>query len=238
MAETAPVRDSFITVRTTLPRFPFPPISERPWANTERLLLRPLSASDLQALHELRTQPEVMIWTSAGRPDIDINETKAKLDTFLTDEGNGKTFNFAICFKEEPDKLVGIGGCHNSASSFGWPELGYMFRKEAWGQGIATEFVKAWLGLWKALPRQVVTVKCDERTLRGAEDGIYEKWENDEVVEERLIAMTTEDNARSKNILKKCGFEHFLTWKDKESRPNEEEVWIDLPTFRYFPGRN
>lgn len=242
MAERAPVPDSFITVRSTLPCFPLPLIPERPSAKTERLLIRPLSSSDLEALHELRIQSEVMIWTSAGKPDSNISETKAKLDYFLSDEGNSKTFNFAICFKEAPEKLIGIGGCHNWNSSLGWPELGYMFRKEAWGQGIATEFLKAWLGLWKALPREVVGVKCDERTLRG-EDGIYEKWNNDEAVEERLLALTTDANGKSQNILKKCGFEHFLTWKARESRPSEEgkdeeeEVWVDLPTFRYFPGR-
>lgn len=244
MAEAAPVPDSFVTVKSTLPSFPLPLLYERPSAKTERLLLRPLFASDLQALHELRTQPEVMIWTSAGKPDSNISETKAKLDYFLSDEGNSQTFNFAICFKEVPEKLIGIGGCHNWNSSVGWPELGYMFRKEAWGQGIATEFLKAWLGLWKALPRQVMEVKCDERTLRGA-DGEMDEGEKGEEggVEERLIALTTDANAKSQNILKKCGFEHFLTWKARESRPidsedGKEEVWVDLPTFRYFPGRN
>ncbi|KAJ4418692.1 hypothetical protein N0V85_001343 [Neurospora sp. IMI 360204] len=238
MAEAAPVPDSFITVRSTLPCFPLPLISERPWVTTERLLIRPLAASDLEALHELRTQPEVMIWTSAGKPDSSLDETKVKLDCFLTPEGNNKSFNYAICFKEDPSKLIGIGGCHNCSSSLGWPELGYMFRKEAWGQGIATEFLKAWLPLWNALPREVVGVKCDERTLRGG-DGVYENKE--EVVEERLMALTTDENGKSQNILKKCGFEHFLTWKAREARPSVhggEVVWVDLPSFRYFPGRN
>lgn len=243
MAEAAPVPDSFITVRSTLPCFSLPLIPERPWVTTERLVLRPLAASDLEALHELRTQPEVMIWTSAGKPDSSLAETKAKLDGILSDEENQRSFNYAICFKEDPSKLIGICGCWRLSSGLGWPELGYMFRKEAWRQGIATESLKAWLGLWNALPRQVVGVKCDERTLRGL-DGVYENKEEGVLVEERLIALTTDNNGGSKNILKKCGFEHFLTWKDRDSHPNEsedgkgEEVWIDLPTFRYFPGRN
>ena len=239
MAEAAPVPESFNTVRSTLPSFPLPLISERPSVKTERLVIRPLAESDLEALYELRTQPEVMIWTAAGKPDSSLDETKAKLDPFTTLEGNGKTFNYAICFKEDPSKLIGIGGCHNWSTGLGWPELGYMFRKEAWGQGIATEFLKAWLPLWKALPRGEVGVKCEERTLRSA-DGVYENKE--EVVEERLIALTTDENMKSQHILKKCGFEHFLSWKIKETKPSEdggeEEVWVDLHAFRYFPGRN
>ncbi|KAK3953186.1 acyl-CoA N-acyltransferase [Pseudoneurospora amorphoporcata] len=240
MAEAPPVPDSFITVRSTLPCLPLPLIPERPWVTTERLVLRPLAASDLEAMHELRTQSEVMIWTSAGKPDSSLDETKVKLDYFLSEKGNQKSFNYAICFKEDPSKLIGLGGCHNWSSSLGWPELGYMFRKEAWGQGIATEFLKAWLGMWKALPRQVVEVKCDERTLRGA-DAVYENKEEGVVVEERLMALTTDDNEKSQNILKKCGFEHFLTWKAREAKPSKdggEMVWVDLPSFRYFPGRN
>ena len=93
MAETAPVPDSFITVRSTLPRLPLPLISERPLVKTERLLIRPLAASDLEALHELRTQPEVMFWTSAGKPDSSLDEAKAKLDYFLSPEGNNKSLN-------------------------------------------------------------------------------------------------------------------------------------------------
>ncbi|KAK3496985.1 acyl-CoA N-acyltransferase [Neurospora hispaniola] len=237
MAEAAPVPDSFITVRSTLPRLPLPLISERPLVKTERLLIRPLAASDLEALHELRTQPEVMFWTSAGKPDSSLDEAKAKLDYFLSPEGNNKSFNYAICFKEDPSKLIGIGGCHSWGSSLGWPELGYMFRKEVWGQGIATEFLKAWLPLWKALPREVTEVKCDERTLRGG-NGVYENSE--EMVEERLMALTTDANGKSQNILKKCGFEHVLTWKAREPRPTEDGtgmVLVDMPSFRYFPGR-
>ena len=235
MAEAAPVPDSFITVRSTFPCIPLPLTGERPWVTTERLVLRPLAASDLEALHELRTQPEVMVWTSAGKPDSSLAETKAKLDSILSDEENQRSFNYAVCFKEDPSKLIGISGCWRLSSSVGWPELGYMYRKEAWGQGIATEALEAWLGLWKALPRQVVEVKCDARALRG-ENGVFEN--RDEVVEERLIALTTDTNGKSKNILTKCGFEHFLTWKDKEAGPDGEDVWIDLPTYRYFPGRN
>lgn len=237
MSEAGPVPDSFITVRSTLPRIPQTLSPEsRPWTTTERLVLRPLAASDLEALHELRLQPEVMIWTSAGKPDSDLAQTKAKLDEILTAQENQQSFNFAICFKEDPtSKLIGIGGVWRMNSSVGWPELGYMFRKEAWGKGIATEFLKAWLGLWNALPREEVEVKCDERTLRG-QNGVHEN--RDEVVEERLIALTTGDNGRSKKVLEKMGFEHFLTWKDKEVTAAGEEVWIDLPTYRYFPGRN
>lgn len=61
MASTeAPNEDSFVLVRTTLPRRPLPSLADRPIITTERLAIRAFKADDLDALYELRTQPEVM----------------------------------------------------------------------------------------------------------------------------------------------------------------------------------
>ncbi|KAG7293309.1 hypothetical protein NEMBOFW57_003355 [Staphylotrichum longicolle] len=138
-----PDPSTFIRVRTTLPRRPFPPNATRQPITTERLTLRVLTQDDLAALHELRTQPEVMIWTALGKPDKDLAETQAKLDPFLPPRDEA-TFNFAICDRAT-GQMIGIGGCHLWRSAFGWPEVGYMLRKEFWGKGLGTEFLRGFL---------------------------------------------------------------------------------------------
>jgi RimJ/RimL family protein N-acetyltransferase len=60
--DPAPDPASFVRIRTTLPRRPLPANAARQPILTERLLLRPVTAEDLPAAHELRTQPEVMHW--------------------------------------------------------------------------------------------------------------------------------------------------------------------------------
>ena len=50
--------------------------------------------------------------------------------------------------------LIGTGGCHSRGGGMlGWPEIGYMLRREAWGMGYGTEFLAGFLEAWWALPR-------------------------------------------------------------------------------------
>lgn len=114
----APDEDDFVLVNTTLPSLPLPRNAERPDVVTERLVLRALRADDLHAHHKLRTQPEVMIWTSTGRPDKDLTETQSKLDPFLPPK-DAETFNFAICWRETGE-FIGIGGSHRLKGVFGY----------------------------------------------------------------------------------------------------------------------
>ncbi|KAK3942156.1 GNAT domain-containing protein [Diplogelasinospora grovesii] len=239
MADTAeaapPDPTKFITVKTTLPKRPTPENSVRVPFTTERLILRPCRPEDLDALRVLRTQPEVMVWTAIGRVDQDMAETEVKLAPFLPPR-DVTNYNWAICLKENPDELIGIGGCHNWTSSFGWPEVGYMFRKECWGKGLATEFLKGFLTLWDALPREETLVAVDARTV-DSKSTIAVDGEGVKEVEEQYIAVTAIANARSQNTLRKCGFEHFVTWKAQDSRDGMGKL-IDLPTFRHFPRRS
>ena len=66
----------------------------------------------------------------------------------------------------------------------------------------------------------------DERTASPNADGS---------VPEQLIAVTEISNSRSQNILRKCGFEYFITWDAADSR--SVDTLIQLPTFRFFPAK-
>ncbi|KAF3762270.1 acyl-CoA N-acyltransferase, partial [Cryphonectria parasitica EP155] len=191
-------------VRTTLPRLPSS--AARHPVSTSRLYLRPLAPSDLDALYELQLQPEVMRWTAAGRPVAHKDETAAKLAQFLPPH-DIETFNCAICLAGDEDgggTLIGIGGVKNEEGSYGWPELGYLLRKEYWGTGLATEFVRAFLSMWEDLDRMPIELSVNAKTLAGEvvdEDG------SGMVSREQLVAIVDSSNAASYRIVEKLGFE-------------------------------
>jgi RimJ/RimL family protein N-acetyltransferase len=199
-----------ITVKTTLPSTPLPPNSERQPIKTERLLVRPLQQDDLKALHILRTQPEAMTGTSLGRPDRNIEETQAALDFFLPPT-DVEAFLFGA-FLASTGELIGEGGLHTMESSMcGWPEMGYKFKKEYWGQGYATEMLRAVLEAWWSLPRCNVEMKVHPLTADETGTGTG-------VVEEHVFANTEADNPKSQNVLRKLGFNRFLEWTEPDTQ--------------------
>ncbi|PON28993.1 hypothetical protein TGAM01_v202101 [Trichoderma gamsii] len=217
-------KPKWATVKTTLPARPLPLNASRSPVTTDSLLIRPLVPEDARSLHILRTQPEVMANSPQGRPDKDLEETQQRLSPFLS-PNDEKTFNCAICLKDTGE-LIGIGGCHQLVSMFGWPAIGYMIRTEFWGQGLATEFVKAWLESWCELPRAEAELEIDRRTLLSDED--------EESSPEQVTAFTLVDNIGSQRVLEKAGFERFLTWEEADLR--DPALQVTLIGYRYVLG--
>jgi RimJ/RimL family protein N-acetyltransferase len=220
----------FITVKSTLPTLPFPSNSERAILTTDRLLIRPLEPTDLDALHALRTQPDVMRWTSTGRVDQNLDETQQKLAPFLA-PNDAATFNCAICARPSGD-MVGIGGVHLYPGAHGWPELGYMLRREVWGRGLASEFVRAWLTAWEALPREERVVRVHRATVPEAADA---DGDGEGAVRERLVAVVEASNVASQNVLLKAGFSRQGEYTEVDHADPSGVVW--LVVFCYFPSR-
>ncbi|KAL7892236.1 acyl-CoA N-acyltransferase [Trichoderma sp. SZMC 28014] len=193
------------TIKTTLPERPQPPnATPSPVTTTDRLLIRPLVPEDAHSLQVLRTQQ--------------------RLSPFLR-PNDEKTYN-AICLKDTGE-MIGMGGCHQMVSMFGWPAIGVMIRREFWGQGLATEFVKAWLEMWCKLPRAETELQVDRRTLLPGE--------GEEKSPEQMIAFTRSDNIGSQRVLEKAGFERFLTWEEADMR--DLETLVTLIGYRYVLGK-
>lgn len=165
---------------------------------SDRIILRRLVLSDLEAHHSLRGQPEAMAHSRRGKPDANLDETLAHLkrmsDTY-----------FGIFLKNSDGtegELIGDGGVHKFVSEkTGWPEFGYKFKKEYWGQGYATEFANAFMGFWLNLPRIDTHIVVASSSVIICEDTSH--------VVELVCAWTTEDNLASQNVLKKVGFKSF-----------------------------
>ncbi|KAI3326871.1 acyl-CoA N-acyltransferase [Xylariaceae sp. AK1471] len=213
---------ALIKVKTTLPAQPFPANSARPSIKTERLVIRPLTQDDLQALHALRTQSEVMACTALGRIDQDLAETQKKLDPFLAPR-DAETYNPAICLASTGE-LIGLGGVFQTGSELGWPEVGYMLKSEHWGRGYATEFLKAFVQLWWSLPRSEVETEVDALSLGALRGSAGE-------APEMLCAMVEAANMSSLRVMEKAGFKKFKTWTETSRRVGSEGTEVTLVGF-------
>ncbi|XWW92521.1 hypothetical protein V2A60_000444 [Cordyceps javanica] len=205
-----------VKVKTTRPAR-YLPVAERPPHSTARLVLRSFTADDLAGFHEIRAQPEVMVFTSQGRPDASPAETLAKMDTFLSPRGDD-IYVLAVV-ERATGALVGTISSHLRVDLLGWPALGYMLRREAWGKGYATEMLAGFLEVYWALPREeaLVELAVDSSTVPAAAAA----REGGELmtVTEQLAAITIDSNAPSQNVLLKAGFKLVKKWIDTENAP-------------------
>lgn len=199
--------EAWVSIKTTLPALPLPFPRGQPIVQTRRLVLRRFEADDLEEFHVIRTQPEVMVRTIQGKPDADVQATYTQLAKRLppNDKDN---FSLAICVAET-GQLIGYGGTNARDGELGWPVLGYIFRKEAWGRGYATEFLEGWLKAYWALPRAEFEIKVDPDSLDGAGAN------QDGPVRERIMAVTAHDNPASQRVLAKCGLSLVKIWEEE-----------------------
>lgn len=199
---------SKVRVKTTLPLRPLPCDSDSPIFQTERLSVWRLKDDDLQGLHELRTQPEVMRITTQGRVDRDHIETRAFMELFMAPQAYN---NYFLAIKlSSTNEIIGMGGNHRD-SQFGWPEVGYILKSQHWGMGYATEFLRGFLDAWWALQRGTVEIEVDKQSVDSLDE-----------VPERLSAIVHANNPASLGVMSKCGFRKFKEWDGPDPRPGRE----------------
>ncbi|HEX7930674.1 MAG TPA: GNAT family N-acetyltransferase [Sphingomicrobium sp.] len=95
---------------------------------TERLLLRPAQADDLEGLHSILSDPRAMAYWSSP-PHADIQKTRdwlASMIAIQSSEGE----DFII---EHDGQLIGKAGLWR------FPEIGFIFHPDHWGRGFAKE---------------------------------------------------------------------------------------------------
>ncbi|KAE8313959.1 GNAT domain-containing protein [Aspergillus transmontanensis] len=207
-----------------MPMLPhLPTHSQTPPIHTARLLLRPFRASDLPALHVLRTTPDVMRWTRQGRIDATTEETSKWMERFTqdTEPGEQPNYNFAVLRKpisgavhateSEEGDVIGVMGIVSISPEDG-PEVGYLFLPETWGMGYATEALRGFAEAWWRLP------------VPG--DGVSGNGEGAEEVG-TLRAVTDKTNLGSARVLTKCGWTVVGEGVDGEGEKKVELLyWI------------
>ncbi len=101
---------------------------------TERLYLRPVERHDLDALCILDTDTEVRHFFPEGA--LTPSTIQQEIERFIQE---WQVFGFGMFsfFEKKTGKFVGRGGFAKLQS--GEVELGFLFLKNCWGQGYATE---------------------------------------------------------------------------------------------------
>ena len=99
---------------------------------TPRLRLRRARAGDLQALHEVFSQPRAMRYWSTP-PHLDLEQTRVWLDSMIQAPPDSSD-DYVI---EHDGRVIGKAGCWRV------PEIGYILHPDAWGQGLAREALTA-----------------------------------------------------------------------------------------------
>ncbi|MFN6528063.1 GNAT family N-acetyltransferase [Nostoc sp. ChiSLP03a] len=109
---------------------------------TKRLILRDFVESDWQEVHQYAADAEVVRYLTFG-PNTE-EDTKNFLQKEISLQGEKPRQHFALAVTLKPQKQL-IGICRISVrdtdNQIG--SIGYSFTKEFWGQGYATEAVKA-----------------------------------------------------------------------------------------------
>ena len=104
---------------------------------TERLILRPMSATDINALHLIFTDPQVM--ASFGGELLNRAQMLRWLQRNL-DHQNRYGYGLFSVIQKESGELIGDCGLEQmEVEGVQVAELGYDFRSEYWNQGFATE---------------------------------------------------------------------------------------------------
>jgi RimJ/RimL family protein N-acetyltransferase len=108
---------------------------------TKRLILRPMQATDINALHLIFTDPKVM--ASFGGELFSREQMLHWLQRNLEHQNRYGYGLFSVILKEH-GKLIGDCGLERmDMEGIQMAELGYDFRSEYWNQGFATEAASA-----------------------------------------------------------------------------------------------
>lgn len=110
-----------------------------PTIKTERLILREISAKDLDDIYEYSSDPKVsefLFWS----PHPDKKFTERFLGSVITGYRKGRYYNWGIVYE---GKMIGTCGFTAFDIKNNTAEIGYVLNSRFWGKGIATEAARA-----------------------------------------------------------------------------------------------
>jgi RimJ/RimL family protein N-acetyltransferase len=114
---------------------------------TERLLLRALRESDLDAVYSIHADPETNRFSLSG-PMPSLDAARARLDLWMGDWHLRGVGYWAVERREAPGVVIGFGGVrHRELEGQPVLNLAYRFTPQAWGSGHATEVARVALSL-------------------------------------------------------------------------------------------
>ncbi len=146
----------------TAPRQSPPPAMSLPIA-TERLLLREFLPADYDAVHAYASDPRVTRYMLYGPRDP--ADTQAYVERVLRYQRDNPRLVWELAVTQLSDGAL-IGACDLTLLKPGEGDVGYMLRRESWGQGYGTEIARALIQAGfesLALERILSTVSTENR---------------------------------------------------------------------------
>ncbi|MBW0089098.1 GNAT family N-acetyltransferase [Pseudonocardia sp. KRD-184] len=159
---------------------------------TERLVLRPVDAGDVDALHALHTDDEVMRYLSrerARREDV----RDEVLPRMLAWERRDPAWGYSAAVEPATGAFLGwllLRPAVDREPEPGELEIGWRFARAAWGRGYATEAARA--------------VLHHAVTALGARS---------------VFATTMAANTASRRVMEKIGMRHVRSWHEHHDDP-------------------
>ncbi len=136
---------------------------------TERLLLRPFAAADLDALAAIQSRPEVvryLYWGPRPRAEVAVALERRLEQTRIVVEGDALVLAVVV---RETGTLVGDVMLWWRSAEHRQGEIGYVFHPDHAGRGYATEASRAALRLgFEDLGLHRIAARCDARNVASA----------------------------------------------------------------------
>lgn len=133
---------------------------------TERLLLRPLDVSDLKTVHRFEADAETAKYMLYP-PDKSLEDTKRFLERISAEwkKETPSLYEFAVIFNLVQIGIVSLYIDQDKTEG----ELGWIFDRQYWGKGYATEAALAVKDFAiRHLKVKKITAYCDSRNINSA----------------------------------------------------------------------
>jgi len=141
---------------------------------TSRLRLEPFAEGHLAGLNKMNSDPQVMRYLTAGRPET-LEETRAIIGRVMKRWGE-VGYSWWALIERDTEELVGAGAVQNLrreatlVPDLNCPlEVGWRLRRDRWGRGLAVEAGRA-MGdfAFKALNARELLAVCDSANIASA----------------------------------------------------------------------
>ncbi|WP_052339667.1 GNAT family N-acetyltransferase [Gorillibacterium massiliense] len=138
---------------------------------SERLILKNYSSSDIENLIMLRSEP--LVWRYSDKTVVkDISEVEQTLEIILSNYNNNKC-EFQALFLKDTDEYIGEAGLLSYNPRCKRGVIGYNLHPKYWGFGYATEITKAlvrYLYEYLMLERiEALTAECNHASRKVLE---------------------------------------------------------------------